>query len=86
MTILIKLASILASVVAGALARKLLGTGWRKGTGNEPPKDAGDPRNSLPGALVFALVTAASGAVIHVVTERISRKAMLRLEQNPGEV
>ncbi|POH57877.1 DUF4235 domain-containing protein [Arthrobacter glacialis] len=86
MNILIKLLSVLASVAAGAVARKALAAGWRKSTGSEPPKDAGDPRNSLPGVLVFALVTAASGAIIHVLTQRWGRKATLRLEQTPGEV
>ncbi|MHA7305218.1 DUF4235 domain-containing protein [Arthrobacter sp. TMN-49] len=86
MKVLIKLLGIVASLAAGAAARKALGAGWRKSTGNEPPKDAGDLQNSLPGVLVFALITAASGAVIHVVTQRLGRKATLRLEQYPGEV
>lgn len=86
MNVLIKLLSVVGSLAAGAAARKALAAGWKKSTGSEPPKDAGDLRNSLPGVLVFALVTAASGAVIHVVTQRWGRKAMLRLKQNPGEV
>ena len=86
MNILIKLLSIGASLAAGAAVRKALAAGWRKGTGNEPPKEAGDLGNPLPGVLVFALATAASGAVVHVVTQRLARKAALGLERNPGEV
>ena len=86
MKVLIKLLSLVASLAAGATARKVLEAGWRKSTGNEPPKDAGDPRNPLPGVVVFALVTAVSGALIHVVTQRLARKATISLERYPDEV
>ncbi|WP_287931882.1 DUF4235 domain-containing protein [Arthrobacter sp.] len=86
MKILIKLLSMGAALAAGAAARKALEAGWRKSTGNEPPKDAGNLRNPLPGVLVFALATAASGAVIQVVTQRLGRKAALRLGRDPREV
>lgn len=86
MKVLIKFLGIVASLAAGAAARKALAVGWKKSTGSEPPKDAGDLGNSLTGVLVFALVTAATSAVIHVVTQRWGRKVTLRLEQKPGEV
>ncbi|AIX99925.1 hypothetical protein ART_0327 [Arthrobacter sp. PAMC 25486] len=86
MKILIKLLSLGASVAAGAAARKALEVGWRKGAGHEPPKKADDLRNPLPGVLVFALVTAVTGAVIQVVTQRLARKAVVALEQHPAEV
>ncbi len=75
---LIKIVSVGASLAAGAAARKALDAAWRKGTGNEPPKEATDLGNPLPGVLVFALVTAASGAVIQVLTQRLGRKAEMR--------
>ncbi|MGA7203275.1 MAG: DUF4235 domain-containing protein [Specibacter sp.] len=80
MQILIKLLSIGASLAAGVAARKALEAAWRKGTGNEPPKEATDLRNPLPGVLVFALATAVSGAVIQVVTQRLGKKAAVKLE------
>lgn len=86
MKVLLKIFSVLASLAAGALARKALDIGWRKGAGHEPPKDAGDLRNSLLGVLVFALVTAASGAVIQVMTQRLGRKATVGLERHPEDV
>lgn len=86
MKILIKLLSLGASVAAGAAARKALEVGWRKSTGQEPPKKADDLRNPLPGVLVFALVTAVTGAVIQVVTQRFARKVAADLEQHPAEV
>lgn len=86
MNVVIKVFSVLASLAAGAAARKALDVGWRKGTGHEPPKDAADLGNSLPGVLVFALVAAASGAVIQVVTQRLGRKATAGLERHPEEV
>ncbi|MFC8302728.1 DUF4235 domain-containing protein [Specibacter sp. NPDC057265] len=86
MNILIKLLSAGASVAAGAAARKALSVGWRKGTGHEPPKKADDLSNPLPGVLVFALATAATGAVIQVLTTRLARKASLGLERHPEKV
>lgn len=86
MNFLIKLMSIGASVAAGAAARKALEAGWRKGTGHEPPKEAGDLENPLPGVLVFALATAVTGAIIQVLTQRIARRASVGLERHPEEV
>lgn len=86
MNILIRILSIGISIAAGAAARKALEIGWRKGTGHEPPKDAGNLKKSLPGVLAFALSTAVTGAVIQVLTQRIARKATLELERNPEEV
>lgn len=85
MNVLIRLASIGVSVAAGASARKALEAGWRKGTGHEPPKDAGDLKNRLPGVLVFALATAVTGAIIQVLTQRLARKVTVKLEHNPAE-
>lgn len=82
MKTLIKFLSIGVSLAAGAAARKALAAGWRKGTGHEPPKKADDLQNSLPGVLVFALVTAATGSVIQVITQRLARKATLSLEEH----
>lgn len=86
MNFLIKLMSLGVSLAAGAAARKALAVGWKKGTGHEPPKEADDLENPLPGVLVFALVTAATGAVIQVVTQRLAQKAKLRLDRNPEKV
>jgi len=82
MKVLIKILGIVVSVVAGTLARKGLEGAWRKTTGHEPPKKAENLDNSLPGALVFALVTATTGAVIQVLTQRAAEKAALSLERN----
>ncbi len=81
MKILIKILSIGASLAAGAMARKALTAGWRKGTGRKPPKEADDLNNPLPGVMIFALVTAATGALIQVLTQRMAKKATLRLER-----
>ncbi|WP_104092100.1 DUF4235 domain-containing protein [Arthrobacter sp. GMC3] len=86
MKILIKLLSIGASLAAGAAARKALEAAWRKGTGNEPPKEATDLRNPLPGVLAFALTTAISGAAIQVITQRLGKKAAVKLEAKSHHV
>ncbi|NVM98711.1 DUF4235 domain-containing protein [Arthrobacter sp. SDTb3-6] len=85
MTILIKVLSMGAALAAGAAVRKALEAGWRKGAGTEPPKDAGNLKNPLPGVIAFALATAVSGAVIQVVTKRLGRKAILRLERGAAD-
>lgn len=85
MKILIKLLTLVVSFAAGAAARKALAAGWRKGTGHEPPKKADDLHAPLPGVLVFSLVTAMTGAVIHVVSGRLAHKAELRLEHNRSQ-
>lgn len=84
MKFVIKLLGIGASLAAGAAARKALEMGWRKGTGNAAPKEATDLRNPLPGVLVFALVTAVSGALIRVLTQRLGQKATLMVERSEG--
>lgn len=81
MNILIKLLSLGASLGAGALARKGLDVAWRKTTGNSPPKEAKNLNNPLPGVLVFALVTALTGAAIQVLTQRASKKFTLKLQR-----
>lgn len=79
---MIKLISLIVSIAAGAAARKTLDVVWRKSTGHEPPKNAGDLNDSLPGVLVFSLVTAATGAVINVLTKRIAKRAQLRADSS----
>ena len=85
MKLLIRLLSIGVSLAAGAAARKALDSAWRKGTGNEPPKDTADLRNPLPGVLVFAVVTAISAAMIKVLTQRLGKKAARKLGHNQPE-
>lgn len=85
MKLLIRLLSIAVSLAAGAAARKVLDSAWRKGTGNEPPKDTDDLRNPLPGVLVFAVVTAVSAAMIKVLTQRLGKKAAHKLGHHQSE-
>lgn len=68
MKILLKFLILGASLAAGTAARKASAAGWRKGTENEPPKDADDLNNPLAEVLVFALVKAATGSLIQVIT------------------
>lgn len=86
MKLLIKLLSLGVSIAAGAAARKALESAWRKGTGNEPPKDTSDLRNPLAGVLVFSVVTAVSAALIKVLTQRLGKKAVLKIDHGQTEV
>lgn len=85
MGLLIKFLSGGVALGAGALARKGLEVVWRKRTGNAPPKDAQNLNNSLPGVLIFSLVTALTGALIQVLTKRAARKVTLRLQHKSSQ-
>jgi hypothetical protein len=51
-----KIASMAASFVAGAIARKIITVGWKKVTGSEPPTDPHDPDIALKEALGWSIV------------------------------
>ncbi|MFJ4210216.1 DUF4235 domain-containing protein [Paenarthrobacter sp. NPDC089675] len=86
MNILVKLFGLAVSLGAGALANKTLEGLWEKKTGKPAPKDGTDLDDSLPGVLVFAVVSAAVGAVVHVLTQRGTKSALARLKNTADEV
>ncbi|MGO4383051.1 DUF4235 domain-containing protein [Specibacter sp. RAF43] len=79
MSLLVRLLSAVVALAAGAAARRALDVAWRKSTGHRPPKDATNLDDALPGVLVFAFVTAATSAIIHVLTQRAAKTSMVRL-------
>jgi hypothetical protein len=46
-----------ASLVAGSVARKAITLGWKRVTGKEPPTDPKDPDVALKEALAWSIVT-----------------------------
>jgi len=84
--ILVKLLGLAVSLGAGALANKTLEGLWEKRTGKPAPKDGTDLNDSLPGVLVFAVVSAAVGAVVHILTQRGAKSALARMKKTANEV
>ncbi len=86
MNFLIKLLGMAVGVGAGVAANKALEAVWSKSTGKPAPKDATNLQDSLPGVVLFALAGAAVGAVIHVLTQRTTKKALVKLQETASEV
>jgi uncharacterized membrane-anchored protein YhcB (DUF1043 family) len=86
MNVLIKLLGLVVGVAAGMGANKALEAVWTKSTGKPAPKDAANLEDSLPGVVLFAIAGAAVGAVIHVLTQRATKKALNHLQETPDEV
>lgn len=86
MNVLIKLLGLVVGMVAGVAANKALEAIWSKSTGKPAPKDATNLEHSLPGVLMFAFSGGAIGAVIHVLTQRTTKKALDNLQKTADEV
>ena len=86
MNVLIKLLGLVVGMGAGIAANKALEAVWSKSTGKPAPKDAGNLEDSLPGVVLFAFAGGAAGAVIHVLTQRATKKALTKLQEPADEV
>lgn len=86
MNVLVKILGLGASIGAGFVANKVLTAAWKKSTGKNPPTDGTDLDDSLIGVLSFALVSAATGAVVHVLTQRGTKHALVKLQRTGDEV
>lgn len=71
---LIKIGSTAASLGGVALANKVLTTGWKKVTGNEPPTDNEDESERMRDIILWSLVTGLVGTLIKVGIARAARK------------
>jgi len=79
MNIVIKLLGTGISLVAGLVGTKLVDTVWEKTTGNKPPKGHDDDvPTTLRQALTFALISASVSAVIQVLANRGTQRAISR--------
>lgn len=86
MNVLIKLLGMLVGMGAGIAANKALESIWSTSTGKPAPKDATNLEDSLPGVVLFALAGAGVGSVIHVLTQRTTKNALIKLQETAGEV
>ncbi|MGO4491464.1 DUF4235 domain-containing protein [Arthrobacter sp. 2YAF22_2] len=79
MNIIIKLLGTGISLLAGFVGTKMVDTVWEKTTGNKPPKGHDDDvPTTLRSALTFALISASVSAVIQVLANRGTQRAVTR--------
>ena len=81
MQAIMKIAGPLISLAAGFVGGKVVDKLWLKFTGQEPPKQGNreaQTEASLRQALGFALLSAITAAVIQVLTDRGTQKALAR--------
>ncbi|MFE5836498.1 DUF4235 domain-containing protein [Arthrobacter sp. NPDC056493] len=79
MSLLIKLLGTGISLLAGFAGTRAVDTIWEKVTGQKPPKgDKDDVPTTLRTALTFALVSASVSAVIQVLANRGTQRAITR--------
>ena len=71
---LIKIGSTVASLGGVALSNKILTSGWKKVTGNEPPTDNEDESERIRDIIIWSLVTGLVGTLIKVGIARAARK------------
>ena len=76
----VKFAALVATFVAGSIARKMITFGWRQFTGNEPPTDPHDPDIALKEALAWSIlmgvgIEAARLMAARMVAARVTRIA-----------
>ncbi len=71
------------AVLSGIAAKKVLSTGWKLVTGNEPPANPEHPDVTWGEALAWAVV---SGAVIGVARMLTARKAAEYYKKSTGHL
>lgn len=83
MNIFIKLLGTGISLIAGFVGTKIVDTVWEKSTGNRPPKGHDDDvPTTLRSALTFALVSASVSAIIQVLANRGTQRAITRFAKS----
>ncbi|CAI3804832.1 DUF4235 domain-containing protein [Pseudarthrobacter sp. MM222] len=83
MNIFIKLLGTGISLLAGFVGTKIVDTVWEKSTGNKPPKGHDDDiPTTLRSALTFALVSASVSAIIQVLANRGTQRAITRFAKS----
>ena len=78
MNLLIKLLGTGVSLAAGFAGTKVVDALWEKSTGSKPPKGDDDVPTTLRTALTFALISAAVSAIIQVLANRGTQRAITR--------
>jgi hypothetical protein len=83
MSFFIKLLGTGVSLLAGFAGTKAVDVVWEKVTGSKPPKgDKDDVPTTLRTALTFALISAAVSAIIQVLANRGTQRAITRFAKS----
>ncbi|WP_104174797.1 DUF4235 domain-containing protein [Arthrobacter sp. Y81] len=83
MSLFIKLLGTGVSLLAGFAGTKAVDVVWEKVTGRKPPKgDKDDVPTTLRSALTFALISAAVSAIIQVLANRGTQRAITRFAKS----
>lgn len=83
MNLFIKLLGTGVSLLAGFVGTKLVDAVWEKSTGSRPPKGHDDDvPTTLRSALTFALVSASVSAIIQVLANRGTQRAITRFAKS----
>lgn len=77
-----KIAALVATFVAGTIARKIITDGWKRVTGSEPPTDPHDPDIALKEALAWSVVT---GVGMEAARLLAARAVAARVTHNAAE-
>lgn len=86
MNIVFKLIGAVVSLGSGFAASKIVDSVWEKSTGAKPPRDDQDLERSLSSVLTFALVSAGVSAIISVLANRGTAKAIRRFDKTRSDV
>jgi hypothetical protein len=62
--------SVLSALVAAALAKKALDTGWKAATGKHPPVNPADPDVAMGEAVAWAVVSGTFVALARMLAQR----------------
>ncbi|MGC0251902.1 DUF4235 domain-containing protein [Pseudactinotalea sp. Z1748] len=65
-----------ATIVAGLVANKVLGTAWKSVTGHEPPTDDKDGSMPIAEIVLFAAISSALVALVRAYASRGAHKWM----------
>lgn len=83
MNTMIKLLGTGISLLAGFAGTKLVDTVWEKSTGKRPPKGHDDDvPTTLRSAMTFALISASVSAIIQVLANRGTQRAITRFAKS----
>jgi len=83
MNLFIKLLGTGVSLGAGLVGTKLVNAIWEKTTGQKPPTGKNeDVPTSLRSALTFALISASVSAIIQVLANRGTQRAIIRFAKS----
>ncbi len=62
--------SVVSALIAAALAKKALDTGWRAATGKHPPENPADPDVAMGEAVAWAVVSGTFVALARMIAQR----------------